>query len=444
MSQLKDIVKVTISRETQAISVAGFGTMGIISEFAPNKTTSTFDRYRVYGDLTEMSDDGWSSLDAVYQAASKALSQNPVIDKIMIGRIDEADATITDGLNQIQAATGDWYCWDIVATPVVTFDFSVDFITGNLIDLVINGLVVTQVPFNTDQATTMADLKAQIEADVPDSVATVDGNDISVAVFGGVQSATGVVTGGASQPTTTITFDIEDDIKECAAWNQTQKKIFFYATANTEAKNPASEDDLPWFMKNLAYDRTVSIFHPDSQDGITAPSWIESAMPGEALPFDPGSQTWAYKTLAGIPAYPLTAGERTALLDKNCNIYTVTAGVNVTEEGKVASGDYIDVIRGLDWLEARLQEAVFTNLVNKRKIPYTDEGIALIENAVVSVLAEGERVGLLVPGLSVVTVPKAADVSSVDKIARLLKNVNFTAVLQGAIQTVEIDGNVAA
>lgn len=57
--------------------------------------------------------------------------------------------------------------------------FSDDFITGNNIDFMINGIVVTTVPFNTDHSTTMADIKTQIEADVSDSTVEIDTQDVN-------------------------------------------------------------------------------------------------------------------------------------------------------------------------------------------------------------------------------------------------------------------------
>ena len=210
--------------------------------------------------------------------------------------------------------------------------------------------------------------------------------------------------------------------------------------AEAEIKNAGSTTDIGYLLKNLTYDRTAGMYHPDSQEGST-PSWIEAGWPGEALPFDPGSQTWAYKTIVGVAAYALTTAERTAILVKNVNIYTATAGVNITEEGKVASGEYIDIIRGLDWLESVLQKNVFTDLVNKRKIPFTDEGAATIETAVKAALSEGVDNTLIAEGF-IVTVPKIADVSAANKLARNLPDVKFTAVLQGAIHSVEIDGIV--
>lgn len=357
MSDLNDIIKVVISRESKAISIASFGTAGIISEFLTSKTITAFDRYREYASTNEMLDDGWLSTDSEYKAAQILFSQNPKVNKVMIGRLDDVgtgDLTITAGLTAIQNATADWYAWIII--PPGTY---------------------------------------------------------------------------------------ADDVKEAAAWNETQKKILFNSSGDASILDGSDVTDLAFFFKNLAYDRTVTIYHPNSQDENVSgnPSWIESGWPGETLPFDPGSQTWAYKTIAGVASYGLTSGQRTAILGKNCNIYTVTAGVNVTEEGKVASGEYIDIIRGLDWLESTLQTNVFANLVNKRKIPFTDEGATLIETAVKAALSEGVKNGLIAEGF-VVTVPKIVDVSGANKVARNLPDVKFDAVLQGAIHNIDINGIV--
>jgi len=355
VSDLNDIIQVTISRETQAIAISSFGTFAIVSEFLTSKTTPAFVRNRDYASLAEMVAEGWLTTDDEYKAAAIAFSQSPKVDKVMIGRLDAGDATITAGLNAIQSATQDWYAWIII--PPGTY---------------------------------------------------------------------------------------ADEVKLAAAWNETQKKIFFQSTADPNVLDSGDVTDLAYFFQNLSYDRTVSIYHPNSQDETPAgtPAWMESGWPGEALPYDPGSQTWAYKTISGVASYGLTSAERTAALDKACNIYTSTAGVNVTEEGVVASGEYIDIIRGLDWLEARLQEAIFTELVNKRKIPYTNEGIALIENAVRGVLSAAAAAGILIEESIEVTVPALADISDTDKLNRNLPDVDFVATVQGAIHKVEINGTV--
>jgi hypothetical protein len=348
MSDLSDIVQVTISRETTAVSQPSFGVPAILTEFLTSKTNPAFTRARFYGSLAEMTADGWSGSDAVYDAATLIFSQSPVVEKILVGRKDAADADWAAALNAVQAEESNWYTFSII----------------------------------------------------PES-----GTEVA-------------------------------EIKEAMAWTETQKKIFFYNTTSADAYNSGVTTDLGYFAKNGAYERTVSTFHK------TAESYMECAMQGEALPFDPGSQTWAYKTLSGVQAYALTTAQRTALLDKHYNVYTTRGGVNVTEDGNVASGEFIDVIRGLDWLESALEVAIFGNLVNKRKMPYDDTGIALIQNSVSSVLKLAERKGVLQPGTSKVQVPLYADISTNDILSRTLPDVKFSALIQGAIHKVKINGTV--
>jgi len=79
-----------------------------------------------------------------------------------------------------------------------------DFVTGNNIDGEINGVVITTVPFNTDHATTMADLATEIQSNPDISSAIVDPEDdrkINIIGNGVAVTFSGfVVTGGASQP----------------------------------------------------------------------------------------------------------------------------------------------------------------------------------------------------------------------------------------------------
>jgi len=443
---LNDIVSITISRETTAVTQAGFGTYAIIAEFATDKTTTTFDRYRTYASLSEMSDDGWASGDDVYDMATIVFSQNPKLNKVLIGRKDSGDASWSEALAAVENATSDWYAFSIIASNAATFTFDADFITGNTIDFTINGTAVTQVPFNSDNGTTYADIKTQIETDITDSSVTIDAvaRTVIVEIFGqsGVDTASVIVASGASQAGSSVSFANEDDYKAVAAWTETQKKIFFYASSSEGIYDSGSTTDIAYFMKNTNYDRTVSIYHTNAQ-GDTSPSWIEAGWPGECLPYDVGEQTWAYKTISAVASYNITSSQRSTILGKNCNIYTPIAGVAVTEEGKVASGEWIDIIRGVDKLEARLQEAIFSELVNSRKIPYDNSGIQVIEGIVKGVLSDFAGDGFLIEDTIEVSVPKYADISSTDKINRNLPDITFEASPQGAIHKVVIQGTIS-
>ena len=441
---LNDIVDVVISRDTTAVTRAGFGTYGIIAEFPTDKTDVVFARHRIYGSIDEMVDDGWAVGDGVYDLAVKVFSQNPKLNRILVGRKDAADATWQAALAAVQDASADWYVFSIIATKAATVTFDIDFEASNAIAFTINGTAVTPVNFVTDNAATYAAIKTAIEAGITDSEVTINATSktVVIEIFGGeVETVSVAVTGGTNQAEGSVVYVNEDDYKAAAAWSETQKKIFFYASSADAIYNPDSVTDIAYFMKNTNYDRTVSIYHDNAQ-GDAEPSYIEGAWPGECLPFDVGSQTWAYKSLSGVATYHLTAGKRTAILAKNCNIYTVTAGVPITEEGKVASGEWIDIIRGVDALEAALQENVFALLVNNRKVPFTDEGITVIEGAVKSTLIDFANDGFLIEDSIVVNVPSYASISAQDKIARTLPDVTWEANPQGAIHKVKIRGRI--
>ena len=229
------------------------------------------------------------------------------------------------------------------------------------------------------------------------------------------------------------------DFAAIAAWVESAKRFSVLWTTDPNTYDATKSTDLASTLKALSYDRTAVIWHAQPSDGADYP---DAAWMGEGFPYDPGTSTWAYKTLAGIKPDNVS-GKETTLQNKNCNYYSEVGGVNITQEGKVASGEWIDIIIGTDWLEARLREEVFSALVNNRKIPYDDTGIAMIEGLVKGVLQRAAKAGILQEDSIVVTVPKYADIPQADKLARKLPDVKFRALYQGAIHRTTINGTIS-
>lgn len=346
---LKDIVEVNITRQTTSVAVAAFNVPLILSQFATSKTNPAFTRARVYGSMAELYADGWRSTDAVYNIANAIFSQNPSVNKIVVGRKDSNDATIDAALNAIANENNDWY-----------------------------GIVV-------DQA-------------------------------------------------------LVSSFADVASWVETAKKFAIFWITDVNAYDPTKSTDLASVLKLANRNRSAVIWHATPAGGADYP---DAAWMGEGFPYEPGTSTWAYKTLNGVTPDTLLAGQETALKDKNCNYYMTVGGVSITQEGKVASGEYIDIIIGTDWIEARLREAVYSALVNNRKIPYDDTGIAMIEGLVKGVLNEAASKGILQADSIAVTVPKYADIPQADKLARKLPDVKFSALYQGAIHSVTINGTIS-
>lgn len=237
-----------------------------------------------------------------------------------------------------------------------------------------------------------------------------------------------------------LTDNAQATVEAVAAWAEPRVKLYGVSSSQTTITSTSDALDTTSIaakMKASNFDRSFVAVSD------TPENFLEAAWFGDMLPRDPGSATWKFKNLNGQVADDWTSTESTNARDKNANTYETIGGVDITREGTVASGEFIDIIRGIDWLTARIQEAVYATLVNSPKVSYTDAGITIIQNDVAGVLALAVDRGVLAADPApTTTVPKVADTAQADRTARLLRDVKFTARLAGAIHKVDIDGTL--
>lgn len=231
-------------------------------------------------------------------------------------------------------------------------------------------------------------------------------------------------------------------VKSIADWVESRIKIFGTASSDPTIINSPAGTDLTSIAAQLnsgGYARTFVMYHQDADYDFPEAAWF-----GAVLPLTPGSETWKFKALRSISYSNLTTTQSNTALAKKANTYEFVGGVGITSNGTVAEGEYIDVIRGIDWLSSRIQEYVFSVLVKNPKVPYTDAGIATIQAEVMRALSQGVSNDLLTDDPApVVTVPRASEVPPTDKANRILRDVRFTATLAGAIHAVRIRGTVS-
>jgi hypothetical protein len=129
------------------------------------------------------------------------------------------------------------------------------------------------------------------------------------------------------------------------------------------------------------------------------------------------------------------------------NVYQTVAGVNITYPGMMASGRFIDLTIGADWLQANVQAAVYQALVSAAKVPYTNAGVAFLINQINGVLQQAVANGLLDnsdPTNPVYcTAPNVNSISATQRANRIAPEITFGGKLQGAIQSAVIKGVVA-
>ncbi|WQM78949.1 hypothetical protein [Salmonella phage PC79-13] len=444
------IVNVDITLNTAGTTREGFGLPLFLAS-----TDNFEERVRGYTSLTEVAED-FGENTAAYKAARQLWSQTPKVTQLYIGR------------RSMQ------YTISIPDAVVERTDYSLTIAVGG---------GVSQPYRYTAQADDTAlivltQFKGQIEADP-----TIK-DDVTINVTGTGSSATMIVTKAGDNDfvkvtSTTNTVSIAGTTADTAAsalaaietystdWYfisaedrtaqfvlamaseiQARKKIFFTANADVAALQGtelASASDVPAQLAKSMYTRTVCLWHHTASH-----DYPEMAYVAYGAPYDAGSIAWGNAQLTGVEASlqpanqrPLTSIQKSALDVRHCNFIDLDGGVPVVRRGITSGGEWIDIIRGVDWLESDLKTSLRDLLINQKggKITYDDTGITRIRQVIETSLQRAVNRNFL--SSYTVNVPKASQVALADKKARILKDVTFAGILAGAILDVDLKGTVA-
>lgn len=222
-----------------------------------------------------------------------------------------------------------------------------------------------------------------------------------------------------------------------AAWVEANTKLYAFATQDTAVATVAessSATDVAHDFKAAAYARSWAFFHPSNDE------FADAAEIGRFFPYSPGSETWRMKTLSGVTVESYTDTEVTNLKNKYAAFYYDIGGRNVVGgDAKTGAGEYIDVTRFLDWYTSELQAKLANLAISVPKIPYTDDGVAMVEAKVKQQNTAGIKAGGIrsdpEPTIEVVAV---ADVDDEDKTDREYSGVSTEWELAGAIHHITV------
>lgn len=246
-----------------------------------------------------------------------------------------------------------------------------------------------------------------------------------------------------------LTSREEEKVLLAAAWAEANQKLFITASSDERLIDAGDSSDLASQCKTKNFFRTSVLYSHKAAEEYPEVAWMSYC-----FTFYPGAETWANKKLAGVSHSPLSETEYTALAKKNASSFeNFNDSFSITQGGKVAGGEWIDIIRFRDWLVQEIQVNVTSTLINTYgKVPYTDQGIELIGQSVRKALDLGIVRGGIAPleydsdqneiPSYVVSLPKSVNVSDNNKANRVLQDVKFKARLAGAIHLTEIKGNL--
>lgn len=436
---LDDVVNLQITKQTTAPTRLGFGIPLIMAahDVAP-------DLVMQFKSLGGMTDAGFATTDPAYRAAMVAFSQNPKPALVCVGKRTRKPIPAVKILPK-KAVEGTVYAFTFISPAGVSTPITYTVPNAATIASVCTDLAAL-IPTTESVTATASATYVQIGAPAGKLFDLASLPNPKILEINDVTADPGIAEDLAdvyeADPSTwwALCLDSQSpaEVLAAAAWTEAQRKIQLANTSQSDVLKIATTDDLASTMKASSYARSAILFSKNRLRSYSAFAWL-----GCQLPKDPGSSTWAYKRLAGIIVDSFTDGEVAALVAKNCNRYSVLGGVPVTQEGYCCDGtaDFLDVVHGVDWLYARIQEAVFGALVNQEKIPYTDDGVAVIVSLIKGVLGKGVKSTLLAKDPApFVTAPKVADIDAAEKINRNLPDVDFGATLAGAIHKVAIRG----
>jgi hypothetical protein len=212
-----EIVEVQVDQQTTALAEPSFSIAAIVALFdeADIPGWAADQRAKYYATDSEMGDDGFP-VDHIARVKFRALvAQSPRrVEKVLIGREDAGDTSITETLNAIADEQPEFYDLHYTlerdgiftiapgVSPDASYTFTIE--TGGL-----TTVTTAPVPFDTDSATTYTAFKAAIEAALPGSTVTTDSVAGTLEINATGKNIVGVtmeVTGGASE---TTVFDID-------------------------------------------------------------------------------------------------------------------------------------------------------------------------------------------------------------------------------------------
>lgn len=446
---LSDFTTVTITSATRTPTRVGFGTPLVAGYF-----TAWTDRIRTYQNIDALVADGIVSTGvgaATYWAVSAIFAQNPRVAQVKVGRRTNA-WTQKMQLIVTTATAGTTYRFTIgpLGGSATTFTRTVPGSSTIAAEAAAIKVLIDAAGFAMTTAV-VGGTTVECTASMAGTMFVYTARNVELELFESTAAPAGLSADLDSFRTAdddwydfTLDSNSKAEVLIAAAWTEPQFKVYFEATGDTENGKIGVASTLLKQLKALTYARTSTWM-----DSAAVPSFLAPAILGEEAPYDPGIAPGTYlgKSVAAVVVDSLSATAEGEVVTQNGNVYTLVDGLNVTRPGKAASGDFIDVVRGRDWLVARLKEAVFSIIAGSRRVPYTDGGVATLVAAVSGVLirAQGSktRPGFLDPEVAViVTAPLVKDVDPANRAARIFPGISFSAKIAGAIHNVPFTGTI--
>lgn len=246
----------------------------------------------------------------------------------------------------------------------------------------------------------------------------------------------------------------QDDLLKIAAKVEAAStpKMAIFTYTSVDAYNSSVTDDLGALLKELSYDRSMTIYEAPNTSGTVnyVSAAVLSAYATVSFTSARPSITMADKPLNGVTAMDLTDAQYSNLQKKNYNFYTKTTDIdtNMFIDTRMASGQFFDTIQAADWLAYDMKYKLVNLVQNRDKIPFTEDGLAIIKQTLSETCVEALNAGIIGTGYDQdnvliengykIDMPALSSIPKADKAKRILRDVKVTFLLAGAVQVINV------
>lgn len=448
MSLADSVVTVNISKVSQSPTRAGFGTPLLLAYH-----TVTAKKVAKYGSLAALVSDGFPLSHPVYRMAQKVFSQTPAPTAVVVGKRAVGTTQILQFVPK-NFTVGFVYSFSVFDYLGIETDIAyvvpgaatAASVSSAIVALLAGVASVTSATVSTTgwsmTSTTAGRLFNLTGLPNPDDLhlantSTDPGVAADLAAVSAIDATSwyGIL---LDSPSKTETVAL-------AAAVEATRKLFVANSSDSDCADNTVTTDVMSVLKAASYSRTATLFSQSELLSYSAAAWM-----GRIFPNNPGKAVWFFVTLAAVSIDPLKDGQVANIEAKNGNVYVTLAGQGATDQGIDSEGEWLDIIVGTDWLQARMQERILGAIQAASnagtKIPYTDKGVAIIVGLVLAQLAQATTPAFLLLATNpapTATAPAVANVDPGDRQARNLPDVTFTANYAGAIRSTTINGTIS-
>lgn len=422
------LIQVSVALTPAAAQSQNLSTLLVLGSSAVIDAT---ERYRDYSSITAVAAD-FGTVAAEYQAALLWFQQAPQPTKLRIGRwlqtassgvlrgaplslaqqaLANFTAVVSGGFTYSKNGAGPTNVTALNLGSATNLNMVASLITAALSGATMIWNAIYQ-RFELTSATTGG------TSSISFLTAPGSGTDIS-ALLGMLSSSSGAYTAPGAASETAIacltTFDqnfgqswyaavilgaANADHLACAAFLEATVNKHVYGVSTQEAATLVigATTDIAYQLAQLGYNKTFSQFSSSNPYSVVS-------LLGRQLTVDYTQNnsviTVAFKNEPGIVAEAISSPQADSLQAKKCNAFLAfDNSTAIILNGVAASGVYIDVVTGTDWLASALMTAMYNALyTTTTKIPQTDAGMNLLVTVAESICAQAVANGLVAPGV---------------------------------------------